>query len=161
MPVMGGHEATKRIRQLAHRETNPETPNPAIIALTAGAFEENRQKAQDAGCDGFVRKPFREREIFETMRKHLGVRYVFDAEPHGKDETIQPSDNEKSSQEAHYELPPEWIGILERGAAEADVNVIYEVIEKIRPHDAALAGTLTRFAENYDYDGILATIMRP
>ena len=54
MPVMDGYEATKRIRAW-----EGETPqrHRAIIALTADAFDEDRQRCLDAGMDDFLAKP--------------------------------------------------------------------------------------------------------
>ena len=49
MPVMDGLEATKRIK-----EAHPELP---IVALTANAFDNDRQLAFDAGCVDFLSKP--------------------------------------------------------------------------------------------------------
>ena len=49
MPIMDGLEATKKIK-----ETHPSLP---IIALTANAFDSDRQMAFDAGCDEFLSKP--------------------------------------------------------------------------------------------------------
>ncbi len=31
-----------------------------------------------AGCDDFVRKPFKESMIFQTLSKHLGVKYIYE-----------------------------------------------------------------------------------
>ena len=62
MPEMDGYEAIRRIRASADGR------QVKIIALTASAFEENRQEAIDAGADGFLRKPFREEELFEAIR---------------------------------------------------------------------------------------------
>ncbi len=54
MPVMNGYQATERIRQW-ERETG-KTHLP-IIALTANAFEDNRQRCFAAGMDDFLAKP--------------------------------------------------------------------------------------------------------
>jgi CheY-like chemotaxis protein len=50
MPVLGGVEATKIIREKINK-------NIPIIALTAAVSEEDRQKAKDAGMDDFLAKP--------------------------------------------------------------------------------------------------------
>jgi hypothetical protein len=57
-------------------------------------------------------------------------------------------------------LPAEWLDTLEQGARRADFILISNVIEKIRGHDAALADTLARLAEDFEYDGILALIQK-
>jgi signal transduction histidine kinase/CheY-like chemotaxis protein len=54
MPVMDGLEATRRIRGWEQDGQRPRVP---IIALTAGAFEEDRQNCRDAGMDDFLTKP--------------------------------------------------------------------------------------------------------
>lgn len=53
MPHMDGYEATRRIRALA----DSEKAHIPIYAMTANAFEEDRQKALDAGLDGHIVKP--------------------------------------------------------------------------------------------------------
>ena len=64
MPGMDGHEATRRIRQLdAHRRL-------PIIALSAGAFQEQRVAAQAAGMDDYLAKPFEVEELLAMIRKH-------------------------------------------------------------------------------------------
>jgi PAS domain S-box-containing protein len=72
MPVMDGLEATRRIKQTEAGISNP------ITALTAHALEEEKEVILAAGCDDFVRKPFRLNEIFEVMGKHLGLRYTYE-----------------------------------------------------------------------------------
>jgi signal transduction histidine kinase/DNA-binding response OmpR family regulator len=54
MPGMDGHEATRRIRALPEHQTRP-----WIIALTAGAFEEERLEAFRSGMNDFLSKPLR------------------------------------------------------------------------------------------------------
>ena len=64
MPIMDGLEATKRIK-----ETHPSLP---IIALTANAFDSDRQMAFDAGCDEFLSKPISSNLCLRTIAKVLG-----------------------------------------------------------------------------------------
>lgn len=59
MPIMGGLEATRKIR-----EFNTEIP---IIALTANAFDSDRTSAIDAGCNAFLTKPVKRHQLLELF----------------------------------------------------------------------------------------------
>ena len=63
MPVMGGHDAARMIRSL----DNKQCANIPIIALTADAFEEDRQRAFEAGMNAHVAKPLNAHELFTTI----------------------------------------------------------------------------------------------
>ncbi len=64
MPIMDGLEATKAIKKI-----RPEIP---IIALTANAFDSDRQLAMEAGCIDFLSKPVSSDLCIKTIRKYLG-----------------------------------------------------------------------------------------
>ncbi len=64
MPVMNGYAATMEIRHI-----NPQLP---IVAQTAYAFSEDRQKAEAAGCSDYLTKPINSKELFEVLEKYLG-----------------------------------------------------------------------------------------
>ena len=66
MPNMNGYEATKAIRKLTD-----ERAKMPIIAMTANAFEEDRQAALAAGMDDYVAKPVEISELFRTIMKNL------------------------------------------------------------------------------------------
>lgn len=67
MPQMGGLEATARIRQMPYGATLP------ILALTANAFAEDRQRCMDAGMNDFITKPVNPEQLFATILKWLAV----------------------------------------------------------------------------------------
>ena len=71
MPVMDGYEATRRIKATTKGQAT------VIIALTASALEEDRVVMLSEGCDGYMRKPFREADLFDALDHHLGVRFVY------------------------------------------------------------------------------------
>ena len=65
MPNMGGIEATKLIRELPGYQKTP------IIALTANAFIEDKNKCLEAGMDDIIIKPFDVEVLFTTILKWL------------------------------------------------------------------------------------------
>jgi signal transduction histidine kinase/CheY-like chemotaxis protein len=68
MPEMDGYTATRAIRRLE----GPQSGTP-IIALTADAMTEDRQRCLDAGMNGFVSKPFRLEEIERVLQQYSYV----------------------------------------------------------------------------------------
>lgn len=66
MPVMDGYEAARTIRSL---EDSARASVP-IVAMTANAFEEDRQKAAEAGMNGHIPKPVDVQKLLETL-KHI------------------------------------------------------------------------------------------
>lgn len=69
MPVMGGVEATERIRLWEAGTGRARMP---IVALTAGAFENDRDRCLAAGMDDFVTKPIDFKALPEVVAKWMG-----------------------------------------------------------------------------------------
>ena len=65
LPVMDGWEATRRIK------ASPETQAIPVIALTAHAMTEDRDKALAAGCDDYDTKPVELTRLLEKMERLL------------------------------------------------------------------------------------------
>ncbi|GAB4214077.1 MAG: hypothetical protein Fur007_09590 [Rhodoferax sp.] len=68
MPVMDGYSATRAIRTHEAAQGLPRRP---IIALTADAFEEDRQRCLVAGMDDFLTKPIALTALRESLTRHL------------------------------------------------------------------------------------------
>ncbi len=67
MPIMNGYQATRAIRAL----DDPVKSAIPIVAMTANAFEEDRQEAIDAGMNGYVAKPINIEKLMETLKDIL------------------------------------------------------------------------------------------
>lgn len=68
MPVMNGYEATKAIRKLE----NKELASIPILAMSANAFEEDKQEALKSGMNGHIAKPIDIDSMFATLGSVLG-----------------------------------------------------------------------------------------
>jgi two-component system, cell cycle response regulator DivK len=65
LPVMDGYEATRRIRAI------PELAGVPIVAVTSYALSGDEAKTREAGCDGYVAKPFSPRQLLAKIREFL------------------------------------------------------------------------------------------
>lgn len=70
MPIMDGYAATRAIRE---SDETPEGERQVIIALTANALPEDRQKCLDAGMDDYLSKPFTVARLRDTLRLWTGA----------------------------------------------------------------------------------------
>lgn len=143
MPELDGYQATRRIKAGAGTETK-------IIAVTASAYEEDRARILEAGCDDFVRKPFTETDIYGMMEKHLHVSYLY--------EELKPLSAEKSrgtSPADLADLPPEWIEALRGAATRGRVQEILTLVDQIETSHPRLAEGLRTLVEKYEFMQIL------
>jgi len=67
LPKLSGYEATQRIK------ANPALRDIPIIAVTSFALSGDDEKAMEAGCDDYIAKPFKPRDLLERVEKLLGA----------------------------------------------------------------------------------------
>jgi CheY-like chemotaxis protein len=145
MPLLDGRQATTQIKST---QQGQET---VIVALTASAFEEERREILQAGFDDFVRKPFRESDLFEVLEKHLGVRFVYEA----IDRSLDIAPDAALSLAA---MQPAWLSDLRQATLACDVAWIETLIQQIQDQDPDLAAALRALAHDFEYDQITALI---
>jgi CheY-like chemotaxis protein len=68
MPVMGGFDATRRIRETETSSTSTHLP---IIAMTAHALKGDREACLDAGMDDYIAKPIKVRELLGVINRTM------------------------------------------------------------------------------------------
>jgi len=143
MPVMDGYEATRIIKAT---EKGKKTP---IVALTASAFEDERQKMESLGMQGYIRKPFRENELFSSLGKILDLEYVYE------DENLATQTHKLSSQKLNScdiaKLPQELVLQMTEALSVADLDLFINLIEKIDTENERIAIQLKELAKNYEY----------
>jgi CheY-like chemotaxis protein len=70
MPQLDGLEATRLIRLTKYHAATP------ILAMTANAFDEDRQRCRDAGMTDFLTKPFQPEALYALLWQHLSARPI-------------------------------------------------------------------------------------
>lgn len=145
MPVMDGKEATRRIKLTEAGEYTK------IIAVTAHALEDERREILAAGCDDFIRKPYRDSEILDALAKHLGIRYRHSA----PDSPVAGITARALNADQLRKLPLPLVDELLRAAQLLEGPRILEVIGHISDLDHELADRLRRMAENLQYKELL------
>jgi signal transduction histidine kinase/CheY-like chemotaxis protein len=144
MPIMDGYEATQQIKSYLKGQAT------AILALTASTLEEEKAIVLSAGCDDFVRKPFREEVIFEKMAQYLGVRYVYeDIQVKGFSESI------KLNTESLAVMSQEWLIELSEAAALINIEQITQLLSQIPKEHQPLAQAIQQHVDDFDVDLIL------
>ncbi|MDY7007093.1 MAG: GAF domain-containing protein [Cyanobacteriota bacterium] len=155
MPVMNGYEATTNIRsQLKDGATK-------IIALTASAFEEDKRTILSAGCDDFVRKPFRESELLRTIGKHLEAKYIYATKKIDIDnENINENSSEKILNYSEItariaKMSLEWIEKLNHAASMGSDDEVFQLLKQIPQEEKTLTTALTDLVEDFRFDIII------
>ncbi|KAM3102968.1 ATP-binding protein [Phormidesmis sp. 146-12] len=149
MPILDGYEATRQIKSTTQGQAI------AIIALTASVLEEERSVILSAGCDDFVRKPFRESDIFAIMQKHLGVEYIY---ADTVSDQVYHSIQEVLTIESFSLLPSEWILDLKQALLNVDLELAARAIDQIKTQNPDLAFAIQACIDRFDYEQVLGVI---
>jgi signal transduction histidine kinase/CheY-like chemotaxis protein len=149
MPVLNGYEATQQIKATTQGQAT------AVIALTASSLEGERHLILSAGCDDYLRKPFRESEIFDMMSKYLGVRYLYE-------ETVgQVNGRSSEAVLTTADLRPISSALLNKLAeAIESINLaqIDEAMAEIQQELPETAAKLQQLITHFEYDTILKMV---
>ncbi|MCG8617660.1 MAG: ATP-binding protein [Desulfobacterales bacterium] len=142
MPVMNGYEAISRIK-------TSHSP-PVVIALTASAFEADRMKVMAYGGDGFVRKPFKEYEVFSTLATHLAVEFVY--EDRQATHRIQAGLKEGQIRPAIAALPEVLRNEFKLAVDRIDFDTAVVLLSRIKKENEALSSVLSGYIHAYQFD---------
>ncbi len=139
MPVMDGYEAIRRIRSTQRGRAIP------IFAVTASAFEEERQKILAIGADDFIRKPVQGSELFEKIRLVLNITYIY------TDERAEVADviDRASLGEMVGKLPEDLSGQLGRAIGTLDLEEFKTLLPTVAQHNPHLADQLKELVDGY------------
>lgn len=145
MPVMDGWQA---MRDIKARDSGKDT---VIIALTASALEDDREDILSEGFDDLLRKPFRQRDIAEMLKKHLDASFEYQQKK--VDSDLISDEAEKALDLSG--LPQEWISTLRQAVIEADGGKIVALANAIRDQKNEEADKVISLTNQFAYLEIL------
>jgi len=152
MPVMDGYEATRRIKATEKGMLTP------IVALTASTFEDELKKIDALGMQGFIRKPFRENDLFNTVGKILGIKYIYDIEK------VEASTKYAIDEDALTidlaKIPNSLLLKMQNALDIADLDLFLQLISSQVEENPELVHKLMELAANYDYDQLQELLHR-
>ena len=148
MPVMDGLEAARRIRAMSAGQ------EVKIAAVTASVFADERDKVLAAGMDDFVRKPYKEQDIFDCMARHLGLHFVYD------ESLVNEVEQELAplTAEALAVLPADLLEKLKAALLSLDGQQIAGAIAAVTEQNQVLGRLLAQYANRLMYTAMLRAI---
>jgi two-component system, sensor histidine kinase and response regulator len=154
MPIIDGYQAARQIRtQELNHQNRENSPPTKIIAITASAFQQQKQECFDAGCDDFISKPFRSEEILDTLAQHLQVEYIYENTP--SSENLDTGNYILDSTSLSI-MPFNWIEEFHLASAQGNDYTSLELLKQIPPENTGLITSLTKLIETYQFDKIIA-----
>lgn len=136
MPIMDGFEATRRLRNLAQLK------NVVVVAFSASVFDTTQQQSLVAGCNSFIPKPIRVKQLLERLRIHLNIEWIYEdlsevnSLPNTPDLTAVNSQFFTQNSQLITPPSPEEITSLFKLAMSGDIAGIMELATKLEKFDA-------------------------
>jgi two-component system sensor histidine kinase/response regulator len=167
MPIMDGYTATQQIK------STPEGQKTIIIALTASAFEEQRQTILTVGCDDFVRKPFRANTLFNVLCHHLKI--TIDSTPLGDRSQPYIAASDRLSFTSYTPTPfdqnpgrdlveplaaqsADWRQQIQKAAAQGSDDRLLELLAQLPDEQSDLKKQLKELVMDFRFDRILELV---
>jgi PAS domain S-box-containing protein len=142
-------------RSAANIRMKPGGKDTVIIAVTASAFDDQADTILEAGCDDFIRKPFKVDDLYNKLQKHLNLQYIFEQ---GKTSgRIQPDTATTADLKLNIQTLPEQLRRrMLKAAIRADVEETENIVLEIRDHHPALAFELKKLVDEFEFEKLQA-----
>lgn len=147
MPGIDGCETMRRIRATGKGASIP------ILMVSASALVEDLNKAIEAGANGYIRKPFREEQLFLEIERHTSIKFLYD-----DSERDEGTDTERKEEppsdwisQSVSELPGELAGRMLEAIKQGYLDRLHEQMNEVRVLNGPLADYLIRLTDDFDY----------
>ncbi|MCD6460731.1 cache domain-containing protein [bacterium] len=146
MPEFDGIQTAKNIRK------TKEAKSSVIAALTAHALQEEKNDILASGFDDFLSKPYKINKIFEILKKHLNIKYIYNDE---SAQEISAQEITEINIEEFKKLPKDLISRLRQAVLELDTALTVSLINKVGSKNKNVANIFKAYAEKFDYSSLL------
>jgi signal transduction histidine kinase/CheY-like chemotaxis protein len=143
MPVMDGFEATRQIRQIEAHLRQPATP---IIAMTALAMEDDRERCHEAGMNDYIAKPIKSKVVLDMLLKYC---------PGYLTETVEDVMGREQTHES--QTPPVLNPSQLLDITDHDEELIRELVDRFAMVAPILLSALQKAIESGDQERIMKT----
>jgi signal transduction histidine kinase/CheY-like chemotaxis protein len=150
MPEMDGFGVLAHIRNADGAAAAP------VIAVTASVLSSEKERVLAAGAVGFLKKPFKADELFELVRRHLGVDFEeADAAGNGaKSSGARPA----IDPDHIARLPADILSALRNAALSLDVEALREGLGRLGPDHADVARDLLEMVDGFRFEELQALL---
>ncbi|MBF0562581.1 MAG: response regulator, partial [Alphaproteobacteria bacterium] len=157
MPVMDGREAIRRIKALAGGR--PEGGDVVIVAVSASAFEDDREAVIAIGADEFLRKPVTAEELLAVIGQRLKVEYDYAADG-GTARSIETAWEKQPLPDMIDVVPADLLDAMRQRVSRCDDVLMMALIDQLPPDQGALASRLRSLTMGYDWEALEALVGR-
>jgi CheY-like chemotaxis protein len=142
MSDMDGFQVVECIRQ------NPAWQAIRVIAVSASAFQQTQERSLEIGCDGFIAKPLRVKDLLEKLHQALPIEWVYEALP-------EPLKNDRAMPDSLVIPPVEMLRSLYTLAQRGHLRKIFDYLEELEhtnPQWDQFIEKIRTFAKNFHMD---------
>ncbi len=147
MPEMDGREASRTIRA-----KNPGGEDTVIIAVTASVSEDERYELMKKDVNDFMRKPFRESDLFARIGKHLEIDFVYEESETQAEEQPMSADAQTMIKGALQSLPPEQLLDFQSAIEALDTEKLLQLVNQAADFDPQIADYVRSLIDQFDFD---------
>ncbi|MCH7973397.1 MAG: tetratricopeptide repeat protein [Bacteroidetes bacterium] len=143
MPVMDGKSAIDKIRTLQNGV------EVKIVVVSASTLKEEKKNILASDINGYIRKPFQEHTIFDTIKKLFDVEYIYEDETE-KEHIVS---NIKRSDVSN--IPVKMFDSLKQSLESGDVDLFINQLKTFKEIEPGIADNLIQLAESYEIDKLI------
>ncbi len=149
MSNMDGYDAS---RQIKSTDLGKKVP---VVAITASIVDIDQKKLDESGIEGFIRKPFKEQELFAVIEEKLGPIFIYQQAIAPELPVIGSTESDVLTSESLAQIPADLIDQMRVATLNAHFDSLLELIGKVAQFAPHTATRLEALTNDFQYDALL------